>query len=144
MGDADFLGTEDGRDELAVLTSPRAGRGKGVGTTFGVMLHALAFQVWRLERVYVTVLPANIPSQRSFARLGDRIDESATARGYDEAALLAAHQGRLRAAVRRRGMTMAAVLRRVDTAVHVRREGRCAHGFCARRPVLVPPDTNLY
>jgi RimJ/RimL family protein N-acetyltransferase len=103
MGDADFRGIEDGRAEFAIMIGPRAGQGKGVGTAFGVMLHALAFQVWRLERVYVTILPANIPSQRLFARLGYRIDESATARSYadndgdvsmscDEAAFLAAHQ----------------------------------------------------
>ncbi len=103
MGDADFRGIEDGHAEFAIMIGPRAAQGKGVGTAFGVMLHALAFRVWRLKRVYVTILPANTPSQRLFARLGYRIDESATARGYadndddvsmscDETDFLAAHR----------------------------------------------------
>jgi RimJ/RimL family protein N-acetyltransferase len=85
IGDADFRHVEGGRAEFAIMVGPRGRQGKGVGTAFAVMLHGLAFRVWGLDRVYVTILPANVASQRLFGKLGYQLDNSAQARSYADA-----------------------------------------------------------
>lgn len=85
MGDADFRHVADGRAEFAIMIGARARQGRGVGTTFGTMLHALAFSAWQLHHVYVTIIPANIASQRLFAKLGYHPDASPHARSYADA-----------------------------------------------------------
>lgn len=81
VGDADLrgVGREDAA-ELAILVGARAVQGRGLGTSFGVMLHAFAFRALKLARVYASIIPANVPSLRLFQRLGHERDESPTAR----------------------------------------------------------------
>jgi RimJ/RimL family protein N-acetyltransferase len=85
VGDADLRGVDmtgsaGGVAELAILVGARAAQGRGLGTRFGVMLHAFAFHALGLERVYASIIPANTPSLRLFQRLGYERDDSPAAR----------------------------------------------------------------
>jgi RimJ/RimL family protein N-acetyltransferase len=82
MGDADLRHVAGGCAELAIMVGPRASQGKGLGTRFALMLHALAFRTLGLKRIYVTIIPANHASQRLFARLGYEPDDGPAARAY--------------------------------------------------------------
>ncbi|MBN2192999.1 MAG: GNAT family N-acetyltransferase [Polyangiaceae bacterium] len=84
-GDADLRHIAGGRAEAAILIGARAAQGQGLGTRFGVMLHAFAFRALRLERVHVAIIPANIPSQRLFRRLGHVPDDGPEGRAFAEA-----------------------------------------------------------
>jgi len=57
-------------------------QGKGLGTRFGVMLHAFAFRTLGLRRLYASIIPANAASLRLFAKLGYEADETPAARRY--------------------------------------------------------------
>jgi RimJ/RimL family protein N-acetyltransferase len=81
-GDGDLRDIDDGAAELAILIAARAAQGKGLGTRFAIMLHAFAFRVLGLTRVYVAIVPANAASLRLFARLGYQPDDSPAARDY--------------------------------------------------------------
>jgi len=81
-GDADLREHLGREGELAILIASRGEQGKGLGTRFAIMLHALAFRVMELERVYVTILPQNAASRRLFAKIGYAVDDSSEARGY--------------------------------------------------------------
>ena len=80
IGDADLRGIGDGRAELAIMVGERALQGRGLGTAFGVMAHALAFRLIGLARTSVSILPENIASRRLFERLGYVLDDSPAAR----------------------------------------------------------------
>jgi RimJ/RimL family protein N-acetyltransferase len=80
VGDADLRGVVGGEAEVAILVGARAVQGRGLGTTFGVMLHAFAFRVLKLARLYASIIPANVPSLRLFQRLGYERDDSQAAR----------------------------------------------------------------
>jgi RimJ/RimL family protein N-acetyltransferase len=82
VGDADFRHVEAGRAEFAILVVARSSQGKGLGTRFARMLHALAFRALGVERVYVTILPHNVASRRVFEKIGYREDVSPEARAY--------------------------------------------------------------
>jgi RimJ/RimL family protein N-acetyltransferase len=82
VGDADVRHIEDGRGEAAILVGERSVQGRGLGTRFGVMLHAFAFRQLALARLYVSVLPANHPSLRLFEKLGYERDDTPAARRY--------------------------------------------------------------
>ncbi len=82
VGDADFRSLAAGRGEFAILILERGAQGKGLGTRFATLLHALAFRALGLERIYVTILPQNVASRRLFARIGYAVDASAEARAY--------------------------------------------------------------
>ena len=82
VGDADLRRVERGRAEAAILVGDRSVQGKGLGTRFGVMLHAFAFRVLGLERMYASIIPANRPSLRLFEKLGYEPDQTAAARRY--------------------------------------------------------------
>jgi RimJ/RimL family protein N-acetyltransferase len=82
VGDADFRHIEDGRGEFAILIGPREAQGKGLGTRFALLLHALAFDALGIDRVYVTILPENVASRRLFEKVGYRHDPSREARLY--------------------------------------------------------------
>ena len=84
MGDADLrhVDPEAGTAELAILVGERHVQGRGFGTRFAVMLHALAFTTLALERVYVSIIPANRGSLRLFEKLGYQKDDSPAARSY--------------------------------------------------------------
>jgi RimJ/RimL family protein N-acetyltransferase len=84
MGDADFRHFDARSAEYAILIGSRDQQGRGLGGKFTVMLAALAFREWALERVYVNIIPANQPSLRMFQRLGFETDTSARARSLAE------------------------------------------------------------
>src|SRR6185312_1092479 len=81
-GDADFRNVHDDAGEFAILIADPAAQGQGLGTRFARMLHAFAFDVLGLRRVYVAVIPENAASRRLFEKLGYRTDVSAVARRY--------------------------------------------------------------
>lgn len=85
VGDADLRHLDQGRAEAAILIASRATQGQGLGTKFGIMLHVFAFRALELERLYVAIIPANVPSQRLFRKLGYTPDASAAARAFAEA-----------------------------------------------------------
>jgi RimJ/RimL family protein N-acetyltransferase len=111
VGDADFRRFDgDGGVEFAILIAQRAHQGRGLGTRFGVLLHALAFRALGCKRVYVSILPHNVASRRLFEKLGYSADDSPVARAcadgagdvtmsIDERALAQAHEDALRALV---------------------------------------------
>jgi|SRR4051794_25185505 RimJ/RimL family protein N-acetyltransferase len=80
VGDADLRGIGGGRAELAIMIGDRALQGRGLGTAFGVMAHALAFRTLGLTRTYVSILPENTASRRLFERLGYLLDDGPAAR----------------------------------------------------------------
>jgi len=85
VGDADFRNLAGGAvpsAEFAILIASRGKQGKGRGTRFGLLLHALAFRALGLEQVYVTIVPENVASQRLFSKIGYAIDPSPEARAY--------------------------------------------------------------
>ncbi len=84
LGDADLRHIEDGRAECAIMIGNRAEQGRGLGTRFALMLHALAFGPLALERIYVAIIAENKGSQRLFAKLGYEPDTSLEARAYAE------------------------------------------------------------
>jgi RimJ/RimL family protein N-acetyltransferase len=82
VGDGDLRRVERGRAEAAILVGERSVQGKGLGTRFGVMLHAFAFRALGLARVYASIIPANAASLRLFEKLGYERDDSRVARRY--------------------------------------------------------------
>jgi RimJ/RimL family protein N-acetyltransferase len=82
VGDADLRGIQGGAAEFAIMLGARSLQGKGLGTSFGVMAHALAFQSGGLDRLYVSIVPNNRASLRLFEKLGYEVDDGAEAREY--------------------------------------------------------------
>jgi RimJ/RimL family protein N-acetyltransferase len=80
MGDADFRNIEESTGEFAIMIGGRASQGRGLGTRFALMLHLFGYDVLGLERIYISVIPANAASRRLFEKLGYRLDDSAEAR----------------------------------------------------------------
>jgi RimJ/RimL family protein N-acetyltransferase len=81
VGDADFRHIDGGSAEFAIMIGARNLQGQGLGRKFTTMMHAWAFRGLGLERVYVTILPANRPSIRLFEQLGYEADNGPRARG---------------------------------------------------------------
>jgi RimJ/RimL family protein N-acetyltransferase len=84
VGDADLRGIGDGRAELAIMIGDRTLQGRGLGTAFAIMAHALAFRLLELRCTCVSILPENTASRRLFQKLGYTIDESAEARAITD------------------------------------------------------------
>jgi len=82
IGDADFRNIEDGIGEFAIMIGRRICQGRGLGTRFGLMLHLFGYDLLGLERIYISVIPANTASRRLFERLGYQIDDSPAARRF--------------------------------------------------------------
>jgi RimJ/RimL family protein N-acetyltransferase len=80
MGDADFRNIQEATGEFAIMIGGRASQGRGLGTHFALMLHLFGFDVLALERIYISVIPANAASRRLFEKLGYQIDDSPEAR----------------------------------------------------------------
>jgi RimJ/RimL family protein N-acetyltransferase len=80
VGDADFRNIDADSAEYAIMIGARNLQGRGLGRKFTTMLHAWAFRGLGLERVYVTILPANRASVRLFEQLGYGPDSSPRAR----------------------------------------------------------------
>jgi RimJ/RimL family protein N-acetyltransferase len=82
LGDADLRHITAQTAEFAILVGRRPEQGKGIGTRFALLLHALAFRGLGLERIFVSIIPANLPSQRLFAKIGYVRDDSPAARAF--------------------------------------------------------------
>jgi len=80
IGDADFRNVDAESAEYAIMIGARDLQGRGLGRRFTTMLHAWAFRGLGLDRVYVTILPANAASVRLFEQLGYEPDSSLRAR----------------------------------------------------------------
>lgn len=80
VGDADLRGIDGGEAEFAIMVGERSIQGQGLGTSFALMAHALAFGRLALERIYVSILPENTASRRLFEKLGYQADDSPAAR----------------------------------------------------------------
>jgi RimJ/RimL family protein N-acetyltransferase len=80
VGDADLRHIDRGRAEIAILVGDRSVQGRGLGTRFGVMVHAFAFRALGLRRVYASIIPSNAASLRLFGKLGYERDDSPEAR----------------------------------------------------------------
>ena len=80
VGDGDLRNIEDRTAEIAIMIGGRAVQGRGLGTRYAIMLHVFAFRVLGLERVFISVIPANTASRRLFEKLGYEIDDSPEAR----------------------------------------------------------------
>lgn len=76
-GDADLRGRSGGACEFAFLIADPAAQGRGLGTRFATMIHALAFGPLALDRVYASVIPANVASRRVFEKLGYIVADTA-------------------------------------------------------------------
>lgn len=81
-GDADLRGLADNAAEFAFMIGAPAAQGKGLGTRFALMIHALAFTQLGLTRIYASVVPHNTASRRVFAKLGYVEDATPAARVY--------------------------------------------------------------
>lgn len=82
MGDADFrnIDIEEASGEFAIMIGERASQGRGLGTRFALMLHRFGYDVLGLERIFISVIPANAASRRLFEKLGYQVDDSPEAR----------------------------------------------------------------
>jgi RimJ/RimL family protein N-acetyltransferase len=82
VGDADLRGLRDGAAEFAFMIGARDQQGKGLGTRFALMVHAMGFRELGLSRVYASVVPHNTASRRVFEKLGYVVDNSPAAREF--------------------------------------------------------------
>jgi len=80
MGDADFRNIAASTGEFAIMIGARASQGRGLGTRFALMLHLFGYDLLGLERIYISVIPANAASRRLFEKLGYQLDDSPEAR----------------------------------------------------------------
>ncbi|MGE0870431.1 MAG: GNAT family N-acetyltransferase [Kofleriaceae bacterium] len=81
-GDADLRGIADRAAEFAFMIAMPAAQGKGLGTAFATMIHAFGFTQLPIDRIYASIIPANVASRRAFEKLGYTVDDSAAAREY--------------------------------------------------------------
>ena len=81
-GDADLRGFHDGAAEFAFMIAAPNQQGKGLGTRFALMVHALGFTELGLARIYASVVPHNTASRRVFEKLGYTQDDSPAAREF--------------------------------------------------------------
>jgi RimJ/RimL family protein N-acetyltransferase len=84
MGDADFRHVDGAEAEFAILIGHRALQSRGLGTRFAAMMHVAALRVFAFERVYATIIPANIASRRMLEKLGYQVDQSPRAASFAE------------------------------------------------------------
>ena len=81
-GDGDLRGLRNGTAEFAFMIAMPEAQGKGLGTRFATMIHALGFSELGLHRIYASVVPHNTASRRVFEKLGYVLDDSPAAREY--------------------------------------------------------------
>jgi len=82
IGDADLRGIRDDAAEFAFLIASRDRQGKGLGTKLALMVHAAAFTVLGLRRVYASVDPRNPASRRALEKLGYHATDTEEARSF--------------------------------------------------------------
>jgi hypothetical protein len=85
LGDADLRGVAGASAEFAILIGPRASQGRGLGTAFAILAHALAFRMLPLARLYVSIVPDNVASRRLFEKVGYQPDDGPAARATIDA-----------------------------------------------------------
>ena len=85
MGDADFRHVAGAEAEFAILIGPRGQQSRGLGTRYAAMMHVAALRVLGFERIYATVIPANIASRRMLEKLGYQVDQSPRAVSFADA-----------------------------------------------------------
>jgi RimJ/RimL family protein N-acetyltransferase len=83
-GDGDLRGVTGGAAEFAFLIAAPSAQGRGLGTRFATMIHAHGFGSLGLERIYASVIPANVASRRVFDKLGYVVDDSPAAREFGD------------------------------------------------------------
>jgi RimJ/RimL family protein N-acetyltransferase len=83
-GDADLRGFDGARAEFAFMIAARTAQGRGLGTRFATMIHALGFGQLALSTIYASIVPHNTASRRVFEKLGYVVDDSAAGRAYAE------------------------------------------------------------
>ena len=84
VGDADFRNIAGPEAEFAMLIGHRAQQSRGLGTRVAAMMHVAAVRVLGLERVYATIIPANIASRRMLDKLGYQVDQSPRAASFTD------------------------------------------------------------
>lgn len=82
VGDGDLRGLRGGSAEFAFMIAAPSTQGKGLGTRFALMIHAVGFRELALEQIYASVVPHNVASRRVFEKLGYVIDDGPAAREY--------------------------------------------------------------
>jgi RimJ/RimL family protein N-acetyltransferase len=82
VGDADLRGIRNGAAEFAFLIASRDRQGKGLGTKLALIVHAAAFTVLELQRIYASVDPTNPASRRALEKLGYRSSDTEEARSF--------------------------------------------------------------
>jgi len=82
VADADLRKVKGGAAEFAFLVTSPAVQGKGLGTRVAMMVHVFGFRSLGLDRIYASIIPANVASRRVFDKLGYRLDPSPAARAY--------------------------------------------------------------
>jgi RimJ/RimL family protein N-acetyltransferase len=80
VGDADIRGIEHRAGEFAFMIAAPSAQGKGLGTAFAIMIHAFGFAKLPIDRLYASIIPANVASRRAFEKLGYQLDDSDAAR----------------------------------------------------------------
>lgn len=81
-GDGDLRNFRGNTAEFAFMIAVPSAQGKGLGTRFATMIHALGFGRLELQRIYASVVPQNTASRRVFEKLGYTVDDSAEGRTY--------------------------------------------------------------
>lgn len=82
VGDGDLRGVRGSSAEFAFMIAAPNAQGKGLGTRFALMIHAVGFRELALDHIYASVVPHNVASRRVFEKLGYVIDDSPAARQY--------------------------------------------------------------
>ena len=84
VGDADLRSLRGAGGEFAFMIGAPPKQGKGLGTRFATMIAEFGFRTLGLERIYASIVPANVASRRVFEKLGFGVDVSAAAREFAE------------------------------------------------------------
>jgi RimJ/RimL family protein N-acetyltransferase len=82
VGDADLRKVERDEAEFAVMVGDHARQGRGLGTSFSIMLHAYAFETLKLRNMFLSIHPQNAAARRCYDKLGYRLDTSTAARAH--------------------------------------------------------------
>jgi RimJ/RimL family protein N-acetyltransferase len=82
IGDADLRGLHGGGAEFAFMIGATHTQGKGFGTKLATMVAKFGFATVGLEKIYASIVPANVASRRVFEKLGYWLDDSPAAREF--------------------------------------------------------------
>lgn len=82
VGDADFRHITPEAAEFAIMVGPRSTQGRGLGTSFSLLLHHFAFTTLGVKTCYLTIVPDNVAGRRCYEKVGYLVDSSPEARAY--------------------------------------------------------------